>query len=104
MIDFNALISMVVFLGVFLLTMALASAIVARFEGDRRRAVARLRQLSTGERASERGSMSEIVLSALPRVGELLLPEEGVLRRRLRARLSRAGFYGPQAVPIFLSA
>jgi tight adherence protein C len=104
MIDFNALTSMGVFLGVFLLTMALAAAIVARFEGDRRRAVARLRQLSTGERAPERGSMSEIVLSALPRVGELLVPEEGTLHRRLRARLGRAGFYGPQALPVFLAA
>lgn len=102
--DFNALISMLVFLGVFFLTMAMASMIVSRFEGDQRRAVARLRELSTGERSPERGSMSEIVLSALPRVGEMLLPNESGLRGRLRARLNQAGFYSPQAVPMFLAA
>ncbi len=103
MIDFNAVISMLVFLGVFLMTMALASAVLSRFEGDRRRAVARLRELGTGERQPERASMSEIVLATLPRVGQLLVHAEGGLGGRLRARLKAAGFYAPQAVPIFVA-
>jgi tight adherence protein C len=104
MIDFNAVISMLAFLGVFLATAALASAIFARFEGDRRRAVARLRELAPGERQPERASMSEIVLATLPRVGQLLVQAEGGLDGRLRTRLKQAGFYAPQAVPIFVAA
>ena len=99
----NAILSMLAFAGVFLLTIAVAYVVMSRFEVDRRRTVARLRELSSGERPPERGSMAEIVLSTLPKVGEMLMPEEGGLRGRLRARLNQAGLYGPQAVPIFLA-
>jgi tight adherence protein C len=103
MMNSGALLSMAVFVGVFLLTVALAYVILSRFEGDRRRAVARLRELSPGEKTPERGSMAEIVLSALPKVGQMLLPEEEGLRGWLRTRLNHAGMHGPQAMPIFLA-
>ena len=102
--EFNAVISMSMFVGVFVLTIGLASLIVSRFEGDRRRTVARLRELSSGERPPQGGSMSDIVLSTLPRVGQLLLPSENGLRSRLRTRLNLAGFYGPKALPVFLAS
>jgi tight adherence protein C len=105
MFDGTALLSMAAFLGVFLLTYGVAVIVFARFEGDSRRGVARLRELGgPAERAPERGSMTDFALSALPRVGALLLPQEGSRRARLRTRLNQAGLYSPQAIYIFVAA
>ncbi len=105
MFDLNGLVSMAVFVSVFFATMGLASLLLARFEGDRRRARVRLRELAApGERAPERSSVTDLALAALPKLGSLLLPGEGNLRLRLQRRLNVAGLYGPQAIPIFLGA
>src|SRR5437867_1261238 len=73
--DGNSLLSMVVFLGVFLATGGVALLLFARRDGDRRRGVARLRELAApAERQPERGSVTDLALSALPKVGALLLP------------------------------
>lgn len=45
-----------------------------------------------------------MVRSALPRVGEQLLPADKEQRSRLAVRLMHAGYYGPHAVPIYLGA
>src|SRR5947209_19342152 len=107
MIETNDLISMVVFLVVFLATCGLAVLLVRYFNDDRRRTRGRLRDLSAQAPAalpSERLSVSEFVLEALPRVGQVLLPEEGEQRDRLQNRLMQAGVYGPQALRLFLGA
>jgi tight adherence protein C len=109
MLDGNALLSMGVFLAVFLATGGAALLIFARLDRDRRRAVARLRELgespgASGEPSAEKLGVGDLALSAVPKVGALLLPGEADHRARLRARLHEAGLYSPQAVPFFLGA
>src|SRR5690349_13623158 len=94
---------MLVFLVVFLGTMGLIVTAFLKLDGDKRRALARLRDLSVpAGAAGERGGVLEMALSALPRVGSLILPVEEKQRLDLQARLRLAGFYNPLALRLFL--
>ena len=95
-------VSMLVFLGVF----GLISAVVFvyfRFDRDTRQAVARLHNLSNPETANEpKVSLWELILSAIPRIGGMLLPGKKEKHLPLQTRLHQAGFYKPQAPAVFL--
>jgi tight adherence protein C len=94
---------MCVFLMVFLVTAAGGALILYHLYGDNRRALARLRDLGpTNKAAPESGTVGEMALSALPKVGALVLPGNTAQLARLKARLTQAGIYGPNAVSIFL--
>jgi tight adherence protein C len=55
-----------------------------------------------GETPPETTSMADFARSALPRMGTALVPSDAEERTLLRTRLIHAGFYGRQAMPIFL--
>ena len=112
MIETNELLSMLVFLVVYLLTSGVGYLILFRLYGDHRKAVARLRDLAPattspgtpGKSWFETPSLSDIALAALPRVGTLVSPRDNRTLARLKARLTQAGIYGPNAVTIFLGS
>ena len=54
---------------------------------------------STGPSAA---AVARAMSRALPKMGQPLMPEEGVERTKLKERLILAGFYSPQAMFIFL--
>jgi tight adherence protein C len=95
------LLGMLIFLVVFLGLCGLALLMSWWLNGDKRRALARLRGLSPGsERPSDRPGLA---LSALPKLGALLVPASSLQQERLRKRLIQAGYYGPQAPALFLA-
>jgi tight adherence protein C len=101
--DDRELVSMLAFLGVFLGTGGVAALLLFRHNADRRRARARLRDL--GEPVAPeagRPGVGRLARSALPRAGALLAPAKGEARARLHARLTQAGLYSPQALPVYL--
>lgn len=74
---------------------------------NRNRAVTiRLRELAQDHKPevanSAGGAVARAVRKALPKMAQPLIPEEGVERTKLKKRLILAGFYSPQAMPIFL--
>src|SRR5436309_2167042 len=94
---------MLAFLGVFLGTGGVAALLLFRLDADRRRARARLRGLGEpGAPEAERPRVGRLARSALPRAGALLVPTKGEARARLQARLTQAGLYSPQALPVYL--
>jgi tight adherence protein C len=104
-LDLIDLVSMVMFLVVFLGTTAGVLFFFRRLDRDSRRTTARLRGLAPGTGLkSENASVSDLALSALPRVGTLLLPGREKERAPLQARLLQAGFYGPQVLRLLLGA
>jgi tight adherence protein C len=104
-IESNELLSMMVFLAVFLVTAGGGFFIISRVYGDHRRAIARLRDLSTAGKASAlTPSFAEIALAAVPKVGQTLMPSNRERLSRLKARMTQAGIYGPNALSIFLGA
>ena len=103
MIDVIDLVSMLVFLVVFLGTNGVVLLFLHRLDRDNRRMSARLRGLAPGTGArAETGSVSEFCLSALPKIGALMLPVREKDREPLQRRLLQAGFYAPQALRLFL--
>jgi tight adherence protein C len=95
--------SMLVFVAVFLATAGLVVLVYLKWDGDGRKASARLRELSAGD-VKAPGGVGEMALSALPRVGTLLMPAEGKQKVSLQTRMRQAGFYGPLALRVFLGA
>lgn len=97
------IISMLVFLAVFLATNGVVLVLFNGLSRDNRRTMARLRGLAPGTGVKqETASVGELALSALPRVGTLLLPGREKERAPLQTRLLRAGYYNPQALRGFL--
>src|SRR5205807_4586601 len=86
-IDTHDLVCMLVFLAVFLGTAGLGALLLYYLYGDNRKALARLRDLSPDKTGADAASAGGLVLSALPKVGALLLPGEGRQLERLKARL-----------------
>jgi tight adherence protein C len=97
----DQLLSMLIFLCVFLGLCSAALAVSYWWGSDQSRAVARLRELST---APAEEPPTSLTMAALPRVGALLSPVGGTGQERLRTRLQHAGLYGPQAVQCFQGA
>jgi tight adherence protein C len=64
---------------------------------------ARLDGLSgRGDSPAEQDAMAAFARTALPRMGTALVPTDEEERTLLKSRLMHAGFYGRQAMPIFL--
>jgi tight adherence protein C len=99
------LLTMLAFALVFLATAGLGRWLLLRLYSDQRRALGRLKDLSLGGRStSEKASgFWTVALAALPRVGTLVA-RDGDRQARLKARLTEAGIYGPNAVTIYLGA
>jgi tight adherence protein C len=105
MIDAHDLVCMFVFLLVFLGTVGGGALLLYHLYGDNRRALARLRDLSPATTADpENAGVSGMALSALPKLGALVLPGNTEQLAQLKARLTQAGIYGPSALSIFLGA
>jgi tight adherence protein C len=98
----DQLLSMMVFLAVFLGMCGLALLVSYFVNADARRASARLKQLPMA--ADELVAKPSLTMSALPMVGALLAPDQGIQREKLRMRLLQAGYYRPQALHVFLGA
>ena len=80
------------------------SLLVATLVGGRKtRLDTRLQDLSgTGDPVPEQDAMEHLARTALPRLGAPLVPTDEDERTLLQARLIHAGFYGRQAMVIFL--
>jgi hypothetical protein len=102
--DSADLISMLVFLVVFIGTNAGVLLLFARLDRDNRRTLSRLRDLGPSPGVLTETGVGDLALSALPKVGALLMPLREKERVPLQARLQQAGFYGPQALRVFLGA
>jgi tight adherence protein C len=98
------LLSMLVFVLVFALTAGLGRSLLLWLYGDQRRAVARLRDLAPELDRPTPGPLAGFTNTLLPRVGTLILPGDREHLARLKARLTQAGIYGPNAVTILLGA
>src|SRR5687768_5504043 len=71
--------------------------------GRNSRLNARLDDLSgRGDSPAEQDSMASFARTALPRMGTALVPTDEEERTLLKSRLVHAGFYGRQAMLIFL--
>ncbi len=71
--------------------------------GRRTRLDTRLRNLSGKDLpVAEAGPVAQIAKTALPKMGEALLPESEEKRTRLQAKLIHAGYYGRQAMVYYL--
>jgi tight adherence protein C len=97
------LVSMLVFLAVFVATAAAGRSLLLWLYGDQRRTLARLRDLAPADRAApERPRVVELALSALPAVGAMVAPGDARVLAQLKDRLTQAGIYGPNAVTILM--
>jgi tight adherence protein C len=96
---------MTVFLAVFVASGVAGYLIFVRPHGDRRRAVARLRSLADDDKpTAEKNGLGDLMRSALPRLGRLLLPREENRVAHRKRELMQAGFYGPNALRHFMGA
>lgn len=102
MLETRELLSMMAFLGAFLLTGGLGL-LLLKFHRDRDRALMRLRELTeSGSHARPRNGFTALLANVVPRVGTLILPAEGEARNRLQQRLTRAGLYRSWSLHVFL--
>jgi tight adherence protein C len=100
--DGNSLLSMGAFLAVFAATYGVGIAMFLRAYGDRRRALARLRDMAVDEAPAARApARPDVWQRVLPRLGDWLLPRQSHTAA-LRDRLWQAGCYRPNAAGIFL--
>jgi tight adherence protein C len=73
--------------------------------GRRSRLETRLRDLASGGGGGHGGESVDVAVlarAALPKMGQTLVPTDEAERSKLVARLVHAGFYGRQAMPVFL--
>ncbi len=105
MMGSDTVVSMLVFLAVFLAISAVGFCVFLRFQSDRRRALQRLRDLGSGEtRGPEISGVGDLARSTLPRLGTLLVAKEEHRVANLRDRLVQAGFYRRNALRAFMGA
>jgi tight adherence protein C len=85
-------------------TVSSLSLLVATLVGGRRtRLDSRLQDLSgSGDPVLQEDAMEHLARTALPRLGAPLVPTDEDERTLLQARLIHAGFYGRQAMAVFL--
>jgi tight adherence protein C len=87
----------------FLAMSSLALLVFMLVGGRRNRLDERLFDLAgNGEAAPASEPMADLARAALPKMGAVMLPKSTEERTRLQSRLIHAGFYGRQAVLIFL--
>ncbi len=99
MFEGSGLVSVAVFLGVFLGTGGLLALAFLVLDRDGRRVAARLRDLSP-EAGTPPAAAGAFPVSALTKAGAILSPPAGEGQTRLRARLARAGVYRAEAVQV----
>jgi tight adherence protein C len=96
------LVSMLVFLAVFATVAGCGPPLLLWVYGDHRRAIARLRDMGGVPSKAGKSGWMGLARSALPLVGTLVAPGDAEHLRKLKARLTEAGIYGPNAVTILL--
>jgi tight adherence protein C len=96
-------VSLLVFVAVFAAALGLGRSLLLYLYGDQRRAVERLRDRAPAARPEEPG-LAALLRDLLPRVGTLVVPGDRARQARLKARMTQAGIYGPNAVTILLGA
>jgi tight adherence protein C len=90
---------------VFLMGSSLSLLVATLVSGRRTRLDGRLLELSaTSGPVPEPESMEQLARTALPRLGAPLVPRDEEERTLLQTRLLHAGFYGRQAMAVFLGA
>ena len=103
MMPSGALLGMTVFLLVFAAICVVGFVVFIRLHGDQRRAVERLRGLAAPEAtAPPAASLTELARDALPKLGRLILPPEKERHARQSQQMHYAGFYGANALRIFM--
>jgi tight adherence protein C len=113
----SPLFSMAVFLAVFGSICALGFAVFMRSYGDRRRAVARLRELAEGEGEGEgKGhdaltaaaqpvkSFGELAWMVLHQLGRQVMPQDEDRLAYRKQQLLQAGYYGSKALRVYSGA
>lgn len=90
-----------------LMTVSATGVVALLLTGRNRTAKQRMDELSGKNKPvktekEKAGSITSKAKEALKGAGKQLMPEEGVQRTQLQARLVEAGLYGRQAMPIFL--
>jgi tight adherence protein C len=87
------------------ITFAMASSMVllvfVALGGRRSRLETRLGALAQKEAPPALEPVRKAALDTLPRMGQALMPKNEEERTKLQTRLLNAGYYGPQALPIF---
>ena len=87
----------------FLLVTSLAAGVGVLVAGRGSKLDARIGELAGRARPEERvESVTQMARAALPRMGQIMVPEDEAERTKLRARLVHAGLYHRQAMHIFL--
>jgi tight adherence protein C len=87
----------------FLMVSSLSLLVATLVGGRRTRLDVRLDQLAGADGPrGEPDSMEQLARAALPRIGARLVPSDEEERTLLQARLIHAGFYGRQAMALFL--
>jgi tight adherence protein C len=91
---------------VFFMAASLAGIVGVLVADRNRRLEARLQGLANVNKpevpAESKVSIARAVKKALPKMGQPLLPDEGIERTKLKTRLIHAGLYSPQAMVVFL--
>ena len=85
------------------LTTALSQLLFFRNQERTLRRVRELRPKGENPEQELIGRLNRLVRESLPKMGETLAPTDKENRSLLSMRLIHAGFYGPNAVPIYLS-
>jgi tight adherence protein C len=87
----------------FLMASSFVLLVALLVSGRKNRLQSRMRRLSEKPgRRDEPEGLAGIAQVALPRMGQALMPSDDERRTRLQTRLTHAGFYGRQAMSIFL--
>ncbi|HYV39494.1 MAG TPA: hypothetical protein VE988_27640, partial [Gemmataceae bacterium] len=101
----SALAGMLVFVIVFLVTWSLGFAIFLRSYGDKRRALARIRDLSAEKtNSADTSTPKKWNASKLPAIPSLFLPKEEERLAQIRALFVQAGIYHAHAPALFVGA
>lgn len=85
------------------LTTALSQLLFFRNQDRTLRRVQELRPKTSQPEQELIGRLNRMVRESLPKMGETLAPADKENRSKIGLRLIHAGFYGPNAVPIYLS-
>lgn len=99
------LVSMLIYLGVVLLALLLHYSFFGNLFRGQRRAIARLRNLSSNKQEEQTTSTVEFFRGMLRKIGNNLVPQEEDRRvAELKADLLRAGIYGSSTLRIYMGA
>jgi tight adherence protein C len=99
------LISMLIYLAVVLVALLLHFSFFGKMFKSQRRALARLRNLSSDKPEEETASTLEFFRGTLRKLGSVLMPQEEDHRvAELKGDFLRSGIYGPNALRVYMGA